>query len=360
MKKSSNALFWAHRPDRDIFDVGPFPSREDAVDESPALMGLATGQRFEVGQCEPFKPTLPNAVDLLNLAATDKMKWSSARHPHAWKWIERLPKGEAAAELNAAIALVVDGWLSKHELVPRFGYMLSETITIHYVGGEPTKPAIGADESAAMDHVFTTHGETLKKLAEHDAGQASASETAPNAPRQVPQSGDTSGLIARVRELQGKRYSLNKNEQWNVQDELASASQRLANRCEQLERELSDAKQYGAGKDHTATGFMNQVRKLQAELSAERQKREDAERERDEKNKAWRCLGKALLRCEELAGTSAGGLLEELYAAITKLRTERDSALRQVAELKAEIARIQDSEIAELRAALASMQGGKQ
>lgn len=117
------STYWARRPYRDIFDVGPFPSREDAIDEAANLMQLAPGTEFEIGRMVPFVPEAPQAIPALSAQAQSKCP----ENPGASKWVKGLYSDSTwdtiarREELQQALDLVVLGWLTKHGLLPVFG-----------------------------------------------------------------------------------------------------------------------------------------------------------------------------------------------------------------------------------------------
>lgn len=150
-------MFYAKSPARDVFDIGPYPTVEDALEQIPDALELEPGQDVEIGLMVPWHwGRLLSGMDLLERMAYQARfecgpvanGWSDTllevakqsgglNRPEAPKWLE----------LNQALHLVVDGWLARHEVNPAFG-MITQTGTFRWNGElleflmEPEKPEI--------------------------------------------------------------------------------------------------------------------------------------------------------------------------------------------------------------------------
>lgn len=115
--------FFARNPARHVFDVGPFPTREDAQNDAPELMGLAPGTAFEIGKMLPYCPYVPDPR-ISNINHLEEVQQDA--NPTATQWMKRLSDADRGAieELAEALELVFYGWLLKHDMVPKFGHVI--------------------------------------------------------------------------------------------------------------------------------------------------------------------------------------------------------------------------------------------
>jgi hypothetical protein len=106
------------------FTMGPYPSREDAMDEGPVDLKLKPGQPCEVGLLVPFVPRIDAAQWLLTVADSALSYCGPAVTEG---WVHTLSTLDPAP-LEEALNLVLKGWLSANESHPNFG-MIAEAHT---------------------------------------------------------------------------------------------------------------------------------------------------------------------------------------------------------------------------------------
>lgn len=133
MNKPTPPTWWARNPAREVFDVGPFPSREDAVNDAPELMGLQPGTVFEVGEMRPFFVVVPDTI----MHTMDRVKAEHRGEANALRWLRSFETHPRRQELVEALDLVLNGWLAKHDMAPRFGHVVNVSTHTH---GEVVPP----------------------------------------------------------------------------------------------------------------------------------------------------------------------------------------------------------------------------
>lgn len=98
------------------FSAGPFPSREDAIDEAPPVLGLVPGDGYEIGEWQTYTPRLSGESYLMLLFKSLAERFPEASEP----WC--LSVGEIpSADLDSALDLAFQGWLTRHAAHPNFG-----------------------------------------------------------------------------------------------------------------------------------------------------------------------------------------------------------------------------------------------
>lgn len=141
--------FYARNPWRDVFDIGPFLTREAAIAQAPGLSQMAEGQKFEVGILIAYRASI-DAMVLLDqvMAEAREVNQDAARD-----WANSLSTGmhrgtdphqrHAWLLLQDALQMAFQGWLTQHELHPAFGSIHEVT---EHVAGAPADP----DEDAPV------------------------------------------------------------------------------------------------------------------------------------------------------------------------------------------------------------------
>lgn len=118
-------LWYCRHPNREVFDVGPYPSREEAVEQGPEDMGLRGAVWFEIGRMVPVVPEINPALvkNTLLVPAVGHPAPQARKYMDAVTAAFRPPAaGPARADsLMDALNLTLAGWLTTNELWPTFG-----------------------------------------------------------------------------------------------------------------------------------------------------------------------------------------------------------------------------------------------
>lgn len=133
-------MWYARNPKREVFDVGPFPDRESAIDEAPAEMGLKPGEQFEVGRMVPSVPKVTRASIIGAIRESVEPLPDIAK---AEKWEAQLMTAGAyhGDNLVDAVNLVLGGWLTANDLWPPFGTMADVETAGTSISGHGMRPS---------------------------------------------------------------------------------------------------------------------------------------------------------------------------------------------------------------------------
>ena len=109
---------WFSTIDEEVYNSGPYVSKEEAIEKTPLELELVTGSEFFVGQCKIHVPIIDAGVIIEELM--DYAHGDVGEVADDWGLDDDL---DAVKYLGDQLNLVLATWLVKNKLVPTFGSM---------------------------------------------------------------------------------------------------------------------------------------------------------------------------------------------------------------------------------------------
>ncbi len=124
----ADTWYCCHPSRKPVFDVGPYPTRDDAIEDGPRDMGLSQGTLFEVGRMVPLVPEITHQLIKLHLLG---LVVGIPETKQGRQWLDRIHSAfegsrtyvgtGAGVALIQALNMTLAGWLTANDLWPAFG-----------------------------------------------------------------------------------------------------------------------------------------------------------------------------------------------------------------------------------------------
>ncbi|MCK5138370.1 MAG: hypothetical protein KAQ85_00875 [Thermodesulfovibrionia bacterium] len=114
---------WLGSTDEEMFNIGPYETKEQAIEEIPNDAALESGEEFFIGQITVYEPSIDIDTVIENLDEQSAEECGETSE----MWVDGFTK-EAKEELSNSLNLVLKGWLVHYKYTPEFG-SVGETST---------------------------------------------------------------------------------------------------------------------------------------------------------------------------------------------------------------------------------------